>query len=113
VSAGGEFAEPAGEVDSCLEQAANSASEPTHNNRTLRFIRSPHYCNGTVTGGPSSVDPTQGGESQVAFRCRCIASRVSHYCPATPMLGACSAGSWGAREPHPGILRVSLKEPCV
>lgn len=43
VSGGGEFAEPAGEVDSCLEQADNSASEPTHNNRTLRFIDSPHY----------------------------------------------------------------------
>jgi hypothetical protein len=42
-SAGGEFAEPEGEVDSCLEQADNSASEPTHNNRTLRFIDSPHY----------------------------------------------------------------------
>ena len=52
VSAGGELAEPAGEVDSCLEQADRSASEPTHNNRTLRFIRSPHYCNGTVTRSP-------------------------------------------------------------
>ena len=52
VSAGGEAAAPAGEVDSCLEQADNSASEPTHNNRTLRFISSPHYCNGTVTTGP-------------------------------------------------------------
>jgi len=52
VSTGGEAVEPAGEVDSCLEQADNSASEPTHNNRTLRFIRSPHYCNGTVTTGP-------------------------------------------------------------
>ena len=49
VSAGGELAEPAGEVDSCLEQADMSARAPTHNNRTLRFIRSPHCCNGTVT----------------------------------------------------------------
>ena len=38
VSAGGEAAEPAGDVDSCLEQAEMSASAPTHNNRTLRFI---------------------------------------------------------------------------
>ena len=53
VSAGGELAEPAGEVDSCLEQADMSARAPTHNNRTLRFIRSPH-CNVTVTKGPSS-----------------------------------------------------------
>jgi hypothetical protein len=52
VSAGGEAAAPAGDVDSCLEQADNSASEPKHINRTLRFIRSPHYCNGTVTLGP-------------------------------------------------------------
>lgn len=57
VSAGGELAAPAGEVDSCLEQADKSASEPTHNNRTLRFIRSPHYCNGTVTGAPSTLGP--------------------------------------------------------
>ena len=49
VSAGGELAEPAGEVDSCLEQADASARAPTHNNRTLRFIRSPHCCNDTVT----------------------------------------------------------------
>lgn len=42
VSAGGELAEPAGEVDSCLEQADMSVMAPTHNNRTLRFIRSPH-----------------------------------------------------------------------
>jgi len=55
VSAGGELAEPAGEVDSCLEQADKSASEPTHNNRTLRFISSPHYCNETVANGPSST----------------------------------------------------------
>jgi len=55
VSAGGELAEPAGDVDSCLEQADKSASEPTHNNRTLRFIRSPHYCSGTVTMRPSST----------------------------------------------------------
>jgi hypothetical protein len=55
VSAGAELAEPAGDVDSCLEQADKSASEPTHNNRTLRFIRSPHYCNGTVTIGPTSA----------------------------------------------------------
>ncbi|HEY0342155.1 MAG TPA: hypothetical protein VGC34_15215 [Steroidobacteraceae bacterium] len=55
VSAGGELAEPAGEVDSCLEQADRSASEPTHNNRTLRFIRSPHYCNGIVTGATSTL----------------------------------------------------------
>jgi hypothetical protein len=54
----GEPAEPAGEVDSCLEQADKSASEPTHNNRTLRFIRSPHYCNGSVKGGPVSAGPT-------------------------------------------------------
>jgi hypothetical protein len=40
---GGELAEPAGEVDSCLEQADMSASAPTHNNRTLRFISSPHW----------------------------------------------------------------------
>jgi hypothetical protein len=67
VSAGGELAEPAGEVDSCLEQADKSASEPTHNNRTLRFIKSPHYCNGTVTTGLSKVAlPTHG--SQAAFR---------------------------------------------
>lgn len=39
VSAGGEAAEPAGDVDSCLEQAEASASAPTHNNRTLRFIK--------------------------------------------------------------------------
>jgi hypothetical protein len=32
-----------------LEQADMSAMAPTHNNRTLRFIRSPHWCNGTVT----------------------------------------------------------------
>jgi len=51
VSAGGELAEPAGEVDSCLEQADMSAMAPTHNNRTLRFIRSPHCCNGTGTQG--------------------------------------------------------------
>jgi hypothetical protein len=57
VSAGAELAEPAGDVDSCLEQADKSASEPTHNNRTLRFIRSPHYCNGTVTTRPSSAGP--------------------------------------------------------
>jgi hypothetical protein len=57
VSAGAELAEPAGDVDSCLEQADKSASEPTHNNRTLRFIRSPHYCNGTVTGGPRPLGP--------------------------------------------------------
>jgi hypothetical protein len=43
VSAGGELAEPAGDVDSCLEQAAISASALTHNNRTLRFIKSPHW----------------------------------------------------------------------
>lgn len=61
VSAGGELAEPAGEVDSCLEQADMSAMAPTHNNRTLRFIRSPHWCNGTVTqralilSGPGSL----------------------------------------------------------
>jgi hypothetical protein len=68
VSAGGELAEPAGEVDSCLEQADKSASEPTHNNRTLRFIRSPHYCNGTVTTGPHPRwAPTRRG-SQAAFR---------------------------------------------
>jgi hypothetical protein len=58
VSAGGELAEPAGEVDSCLEQADRSASEPTHNNRTLRFIRSPHYFNGTVTVGPHRRAPS-------------------------------------------------------
>jgi hypothetical protein len=46
VSAGGELAEPAGDVDSCLEQAAISASELTHNNRTLRFIKSPHCITG-------------------------------------------------------------------
>jgi hypothetical protein len=55
VSAGGELAEPAGEVDSCLEQADNSASEVRHNNRALRFIRSPHNCNGSVTRGRSST----------------------------------------------------------
>jgi hypothetical protein len=38
VSLGGELAEPPGEVDCCFEQADTSASEPTHNNRTLRFI---------------------------------------------------------------------------
>jgi hypothetical protein len=39
VSGGGELAEPAGEVDSCLEQADMSARAPTHNNRILRFIK--------------------------------------------------------------------------
>jgi hypothetical protein len=38
VSLGGELAEPPGDVDCCFEQADRSASEPTHNNRTLRFI---------------------------------------------------------------------------
>jgi hypothetical protein len=38
VSLGGEVAEPPGEVDCCFEHAPRSASEPTHNNRTLRFI---------------------------------------------------------------------------
>jgi hypothetical protein len=76
-SAGGELAEPPGEVDSCLEQADNSASEPTHNNRTLRFIRLPHYCNGTVTmglhprGGPDIFEgrkrrSPQAGQRRVA-----------------------------------------------
>jgi hypothetical protein len=55
VSAGGELAEPPGEVDSCFEQADNSASEATDNNRTLRFIRSPQKCNGTVTRDPSTM----------------------------------------------------------
>ena len=59
VSAGGELAEPAGDVDSCLEQADMSAMAPTHNNRTLRFIRSPHWCNGTVAKeGPNPKGPT-------------------------------------------------------
>lgn len=71
VSAGGELAEPPGEVDSCLEQADNSASEPTHNNRTLRFIRSPH-CNGTVTMGPSFPDP-------LLPWCRKWRSATAHY----------------------------------
>ena len=68
MSAGGELAEPAGEVDSCLEQADRSASEPTHNNRTLRFIRTPHYCNGTVTTGLVQRWPCLSGRSQAAFR---------------------------------------------
>jgi hypothetical protein len=79
VSAGGELAEPAGEVDSCLEQADKSASEPTHNNRTLRFIRSPHYFNGTVTMGPRPLGPDPR-------YCRKRRSAASDYrgVPATP-----------------------------
>jgi hypothetical protein len=70
VSAGAELAEPAGEVDSCLEQAPNSASEPTHNNRTLRFIRSPHYCNGTVTRAlPAWTQRPLAVASRVPRRC--------------------------------------------
>jgi hypothetical protein len=86
VSAGGELAEPAGEVDSCLEQAANSASEPTHNNRTLRFIRSPHYCNDTVTRvlrGP-----------QRSWKSRKRRSSVAAFAKATPMPRACVAAPW-------------------
>ena len=79
MSAGGELAEPAGEVDSCLEQADMSASAPTHNNRTLRFIRSPHYCNGTVTLRPSSKRARQLALSQEAFR----QSRPGRRSPAT------------------------------
>ena len=79
VSAGGELAEPAGEVDSCLEQADMSAMAPTHNNRTLRFIRSPHYCNGTVTLRPLSKRARQTRQSQEAFR----QSRPGRRNPAT------------------------------
>jgi len=70
VSAGGELAEPAGDVDSCLEQAAISASALTHNNRTLRFIKSPHWCNETVLAGRARVphEPGRGRRSQAAFR---------------------------------------------
>jgi hypothetical protein len=68
VSAGGELAAPPGEVDSCLEQADNSASEPTHNNRTLRFIKSPHYCNGTVMVDSLPKSPHSPVQSQAAFR---------------------------------------------
>jgi hypothetical protein len=46
VSLGGELAEPPGDVDCCFEQADMSASALTHNNRTLRFIGSPHCVNG-------------------------------------------------------------------
>ena len=54
VSAGGELADPAGDVDSCFEQADMKASAPTHNNRTLRFIKSPH-CKIPVTPSPASA----------------------------------------------------------
>jgi hypothetical protein len=60
VSAGGELAEPPGEVDSCFEQADNSASVPTHNNRTLRFIDSPH-CVTLRLGESQTVFRTCGG----------------------------------------------------
>ena len=46
VSLGGELAAPPGDVDCCFEQADMSASALTHNNRTLRFIGSPHCVNG-------------------------------------------------------------------
>jgi len=75
VSAGGELADPAGEVDSCLEQADMSASAPTHNNRTLRFIRSPHYCNGTGTDSPDLRAAGRVKKSQVAFQDTKIASQ--------------------------------------
>jgi hypothetical protein len=77
VSLEGELAEPPGEVDCCFEQADMSASEPTHNNRTLRFID--HLT--TVTGlcrptleaklAPFRWSWTrQGTQSQEAFRAR-------------------------------------------
>jgi len=94
VSAGGEPAEPAGEVDSCLEQAANSASEPTHNNRTLRFIRSPHYCNGTVTRGPSSVDPTPGGSRKSRSVTAALRRTQATPAPLRPRPGRSRAAPW-------------------
>lgn len=90
VSAGGELAEPAGEVDSCLEQADNSASEATHNNRRLRFIRSPHNCNGTVTQGPSSTRARREGvASGVPARPADVASArgTQVTCPLREALG--------------------------
>ena len=71
----GELAEPPGEVDSCFEQADNSASEVTHNNRTLRFIRSPQKCNGTVTRDPSPMRSHSRDQSQAAFR---LSREASH-----------------------------------
>ena len=81
VSAGGEAAEPAGEVDSCLEQADMSASAPTHNNRTLRFIRSPHYCYGTVTprGQPEGFSATDA-----ARECAIARATSLNLAPAAP-----------------------------
>ena len=93
VSAGAELAEPAGEVDSCLEQAPNSASEPTHNNRTLRFIRSPHYCNGTVTRALPAWTQRRGSRktrSGVAASRRTWATIIK----ATPMPRAPSSTPW-------------------
>ena len=93
VSAGAELAEPAGEVDSCLEQAPNSASEPTHNNRTLRFIRSPHYCNGTVTRAlPAWTQRRLGVARRVPAPPHCVAR--GHLFQATPMLRAPGATPW-------------------
>jgi hypothetical protein len=98
VSAGAELAEPAGDVDSCLEQADKSASEPTHNNRILRFIRSPHYCNGTVTLGPSSDG---------------LGLRVASSVPAA-LATACGYGGYrGHGCACPAILRVLLQERAL
>jgi hypothetical protein len=94
VSAGGELAEPPGEVDSCLEQADRSASEPTHNNRTLRFIRSPHYCNGTVTRILPARTPNapQRVASRVPAPLHCVALR-QHTRP-RPCPGHLERGPW-------------------
>jgi hypothetical protein len=103
VSAGGELDEPAGEVDSCLEQAANSASEPTHNNRTLRFIRSPHYCNGTVTRAlPAWAQRRMGVASRVPAPLHRVAP--GQQIPATPRPGALEVRTL--------VSFVFLKEPC-
>jgi hypothetical protein len=103
VSAGGELAEPAGDVDSCLEQADRSASEPTHNNRTLRFIRSPHYCNGTVTRGLSS-------ESGPA--CRKVASGVPQAHARLPATVGDSANRGGGSEGIARIDRMYVERRC-
>ena len=83
---GGELAAPPGEADSCLEQADMSASAPTHNNRTLRFIFHLTGCNGTVAGpgvrGPTQPDSRKrrSGSSHPALYLR----DAQITCPATP-----------------------------
>jgi len=97
VSAGGELAEPAGDVDSCLEQADMSARALTHNNRTLRFIKSPLCCNGTVTQralilrGPG----TRYSRKRRSGQPRGVATQQLQVAfPVAPTLGGATLQNW-------------------